>query len=223
MGTLQNLGITSLFSRKSVTQKRGKSPFVALRCHRICMQLASGPRICSIKLDRKGRRLLASCSDRVLRVAEVAAPSEQQRQQAIPAEQASSCARIVSRVSLLSTQLKACAYAASIDNNTAHWPGIQSAFKTCVTQSGRLLCSDDSGQCVQDKGADKAGLIALSRQEFQAGTVERSTWQAAAFSFDSEHVAGATAGHKIYAWSLHSGILGRFLEFEGKAPLGSPA
>ena len=103
---------------KNVTQRRGKSPFVALRCYRICMQLASGPRISSIKLDRKGRRLLASCSDRVLRVAEVAAPSEQQRQQAFPAEQALSRARVVSRVSLLSTQPKACAYAAS----TKHKP-----------------------------------------------------------------------------------------------------
>ena len=82
---------------------------------------------------------------------------------------------------------------------------------------------DDSRQCVQEKGADKAGLIVLSRLEFQAANAERSTWQTAAFSFDSEHVAGATAGHKIYAWSLHSGILGRFLEFEGEAPLGIPA
>ena len=78
---------------------------------------------------------------------------------------------------------------------------------------------DGSRQSVQDKGADEAGLIALSRHEFQAGTFERSPWQAAAFSSDSEHVAGATAEHKIYAWSLHGGILARFLEFEGEAPL----
>ena len=79
------------------------------------LQLASGPRISSIKLDRKGRRLLASCSDRVLRVAEVAAPSQQQRQQAFPAEQALSRARLVSRVSLLSLHPQARAHAASME------------------------------------------------------------------------------------------------------------
>ena len=197
-----------------------------LRQASTCLQLANGPRISSIKLDRKGRRLLASCSDRVLRVAEVAAPSEQQRQQAFPAEQALSRARIVSRVSLLSMHPEACAHAASRNISIIH--GLESeSHPRHVSHSlgyfSALTMHDDSRQCVQDKGAEKAGLIALSRLEFQAGTAERSAWQAAAFSFDSEHVAGATAGHKIYAWSLHSGILGRFLEFEGKAPLGSPA
>ena len=122
MGTLQDLGITLLCNLKNVTQ-REKSPFVALRCHGMCLQLASGPRISSIKLDRKGRRLLASCSDRVLRVAEVAAPSEQQRQQAFPAEQALSRARIVSRVSSLSVRTQPCACAASGKgwHHTATW------------------------------------------------------------------------------------------------------
>ena len=82
---------------------------------------------------------------------------------------------------------------------------------------------DSSRRCAQDREADKAGLIALSRHEFQAGTFERSPWQAAAFSSDSEHVAGATPGHKIYAWSLHGGILAKFLEFEGEAPLDGAA
>ena len=92
---------------------KDKDPFTVLRCLGMCLQLASGPRISSIKLDRKGKRLLASCSDRVLRVAEVAAPSEQQRQQAFPAEQALARARILSRVRWLSLPPQACAHAAS--------------------------------------------------------------------------------------------------------------
>lgn len=46
--------------------------------------------------------------------------------------------------------------------------------------------------------------------------MERLPWQGAAFSQDSEHMVGVTPEHKIYAWSLHTGKLEKFLEFEGE-------
>lgn len=54
----------------------------------------------------------------------------------------------------------------------------------------------------------------MSKQEFH-NTVERVQWQGMAFSQDSEHMVGVTPEHKVYAWSLHSGKLEKFLEFEG--------
>ena len=72
---------------------------------------------------------------------------------------------------------------------------------------------------MQENGAaQQAGLLTLSKQEFHNSTVERLPWQGAAFSQDSEHMVGVTPEHKIYAWSLHTGKLEKFLEFEGELP-----
>ena len=74
---------------------------------------------------------------------------------------------------------------------------------------------------MQDNGgAQPTGLLTVSRLEFQ-NTVERLPWQGAAFSQDSEHMVGVTPEHKVYAWSLHTGKLEKFLEFEGEP--GSPS
>ena len=101
-GHFAGAGYHDVYAGPKDVTRRGEGPSVVLRCPGMCLQLASAPRISSIKLDRKGRRLLASCSDRVLRMAELTAPSEQQRQQAFPAEQALARARIVSKVGMLS-------------------------------------------------------------------------------------------------------------------------
>ena len=68
----------------------------------------------------------------------------------------------------------------------------------------------------ENGGAQQAGLLTLSKAEFHNSTVERLPWQGAAFSQDSEHMVGVTPEHKIYAWSLHTGKLEKFLEFEGE-------
>lgn len=75
----------------------------------------------------------------------------------------------------------------------------------------------------QSESAEQLGLLTMSKHEFQNSTVERKPWQGAAFSHDSEHMAGATPEHKIYAWSLHTGKLEKFLEFEGESLTNSRA
>lgn len=71
--------------------------------------------------------------------------------------------------------------------------------------------------CLQENGgAQHTGLLTLSKLEFQNSTVERLPWQGAAFSQDAEHMVGLTPEHKMYAWSLHTGKLEKFLEFEGE-------
>ncbi len=80
----------------------------------------------------------------------------------------------------------------------------------CHGSMRRLYCTQENG------GTQQTGLLTLNRLEFHNSTVERLPWQGAAFSQDSEHLVGATPGHKIYAWSLHTGKLEKFLEFEGE-------
>ena len=79
------------------------------------------------------------------------------------------------------------------------------------------MISDKASLAQQENGsAQKLGLLTMSKQELHNNTVERRAWQAAAFSHDSEHLAGVTPEHKVYAWSLHSGKLEKFLEFDGE-------
>ncbi len=68
----------------------------------------------------------------------------------------------------------------------------------------------------EDWNAQKLDILTMSKQELHNNTVERRAWQAAAFSHDSEHLAGVTPEHKVYVWSLHRGKLEKFLEFDGK-------
>ncbi|CAL5218844.1 g575 [Coccomyxa viridis] len=130
------------------------------------VKLPGQPRIISVKLDRKGRRILANCSDRVIRWAHVSSPAAQQQPASFSAEEAAARVRTPSK---------------------------------------------------ENGGAQQAGLLTLSKQEFHNSTVERLPWQGAAFSQDSEHMVGVTPEHKIYAWSLHTGKLEKFLEFEGSS------
>ena len=75
----------------------------------------------------------------------------------------------------------------------------------------------DGYRCLQENGgAQQTGLLTVSKLEFQNTTVERLPWQGAAFSQDAEHMVGLTPEHKMYAWSLHTGKLEKFLEFEGE-------
>lgn len=61
-------------------------------------QLPAQPRIISVKLDRKGRRLLASCSDRVIRWAHVASPAAQKQPGSFSVEEAAARVRTPAKV-----------------------------------------------------------------------------------------------------------------------------
>lgn len=74
------------------------SSFVASLINIRPPQLPGMPRILSLQLDRKGRRLLANCSDRVIRLVNLTSPPAQQLPAPFSAEEAPARARTQPKV-----------------------------------------------------------------------------------------------------------------------------